>query len=136
MGKGSCCTPGQKRSGSDKTDPGKPFERVSTGSTEHMMLLDGGTFLMGTDDDIGYPDDGEGPIRKVTLDPFYMDQYAVTNAQFSKFISATSYETDANKFGYSYVFHALLSSSTKRTLDMQGRTLIGLEWWYNVDGAD
>ena len=28
-----------------------------------MVLLDGGTFLMGTDDKIGFVDDGEGPFR-------------------------------------------------------------------------
>ncbi|MDF7824246.1 formylglycine-generating enzyme family protein [Pontiellaceae bacterium B12227] len=136
MGKGSCCTPGEKRSECDDGHQGKPFRRISSGSTDHMTLLDGGPFLMGTDDDIGYPDDGEGPIREITLAPFYIDQYAVSNAEFAAFISATNYITDAQKFGYSYVFHLLLSPSQKRTLDMLGRTVMGLEWWYNVEGAD
>ena len=136
MGQGSCCTPGMKRSGTDDNYLGKPFNRISTGSTEGMVRLEGGSFRMGTHDDIGYPDDGEGPIRDVTLRPFYIDPYAVSNADFAKFIDATGYETDANRFGYSFVFHALLSDSTKRTLDMLGRTVMGLEWWYNVEGAD
>lgn len=136
MGNGTCCTPGEKRCGCDDGHLGKPFERIASGFTDHMVRLEGGAFLMGTDDAIGYPDDGEGPVRKITLDPFYIDQFAVSNADFAKFIEATSYETDAEKFGYSYVFHALLSDSTKRTLDMLGRTVAGLEWWYNVEGAD
>jgi len=136
MGSGACCTPGMKRGGSDDDHQGKPFERVITGSTENMVRLNGGGFLMGTDDEISYPDDGEGPIREVSLDPFYMDSCAVSNADFSRFIAATGYSTDAETYGNSYVFHALLSDSTKRTLDMLGRTVMGLEWWYNVEGAD
>ncbi|MDF7806696.1 formylglycine-generating enzyme family protein [Pontiellaceae bacterium B12219] len=136
MGKGSCCTPGKKRCGCDTSREGKPFERISTGSTDRMVRLEGGTFLMGTDDAIGYPDDGEGPVRAVNLNPFYMDQYTVSNADFAKFTEATGYETDAEKFGYSYVFHLLLSPSQKRTLDLLGRTVVGLEWWYHVEGAN
>jgi sulfatase modifying factor 1 len=136
MGYGSCCTPGEKRCGCDTGFHGNPFERVRQGSTVNMVRLEGGAFLMGTADGIGYPDDGEGPVREITLDPFYMDACAVTNAEFARFVEATGYETDASKFGYSYVFHALLKDSTKRTLDLVGRTVVGLEWWYNVEGAD
>ncbi len=136
MGNGTCCTPGKKRCKCDEEDLSKPFERISTGSTENMVRLDGGPFLMGTNETIGYPDDGEGPVREITLDPFYIDQYAVTNSDFQKFTEATQYKTDAEKFGYSYVFHLLLPPSLKRTLDLLGRTVIGLEWWYNVEGAD
>lgn len=115
---------------------GKSFERISAGSTDNMVRLNGGTFLMGTEDRIGYPDDGEGPIREVTLDPFYIDRFAVTNADFQKFIEAVHYETDAEKFGFSYVFHLLIPPSIKRTLALLGRTVNGLEWWYSVEGAD
>jgi formylglycine-generating enzyme required for sulfatase activity len=101
-----------------------------------MVRLDGGPFLMGTEDGIGYPDDGEGPVREVTLDPFYIDRYTVSNEDFERFTKATGYQTDAEKFGNSYVFHALLPPSLKRTLDLLGRKLAGLEWWYDVEGAD
>ena len=136
MGNGTCCTPGEKRCGCDDGRQGKSFARIAAGSTDNMVHLEGGTFLMGTEDEIGYPDDGEGPVREVTVNPFHMDQYAVSNADFARFIEATAYETDAEKFGYSYVFQALLSDSQKRTLDLLGRTLQGLEWWYHLEGAD
>ena len=136
MSKGSCCTPGRTDCEGEGEPENKPFERVYSGSTDHMVRIPGGAFLMGTDDDIGYPDDGEGPIREVTVDPFYMDQCSVSIAEFSTFIEASGYETEAQRFGTSYVFHALLTDSTKRTLDMLGRTVLGLEWWYNVEGAD
>ena len=124
MEKGSCCTPGEKRCHCGS--PAKPFERVRSGLTDGMVRLEGGAFLMGTEDNIGYPSDGEGPVRQITLDPFYIDACAVSVAQFAAFIDATGYQTDAEKFGYSYVFHALLPDSR----------LAGLEWWYHVEGAD
>ena len=136
MGKGSCCVPGEKRCGCADDPSDRPFGRVSAGATEGMVRLAGGSFLMGADDEIGYPEDGEGPIRAITLDPFYIDAHAVSNAEFARFIEATHHETDAERFGYSYVFHLLLAPSLKRTLDLMGRTLAGLEWWYHVEGAD
>lgn len=136
MSKGSCCTPGERRCGCEEGLQGRPFERIRSGTTDNMVRLDGGAFLMGTEDRIGYPADGEGPVREVQLDPFYIDACAVSTAEFQRFVEATGYETDAEKFGYSYVFHALLPPSTKRTLDLLGRTLAGLEWWYHVEGAD
>jgi formylglycine-generating enzyme len=41
---------------------------------------------MGTADPIGYPDDGEGPVRTVTLSPFRIAPAAVTNASFTVFV--------------------------------------------------
>lgn len=91
---------------------------------------------MGTNDRIGYSADGEGPVRKVTLDPFYIDACAVSVCEFGRFVDATGYRTDAERFGYSYVFHALLPEDTRRILFMMGRTIAGLEWWMHVEGAD
>ena len=63
-----------------------------------MELLEGGTFLMGTDDHIGFPADGEGPVREVHLDPLYVGACAVTNAEFSRFVKATRHKTEAEVF--------------------------------------
>lgn len=62
--------------------------------TTSMVRLEGGVFTMGTDSDVGFPQDGEGPAREVTIDTFYIDKYAVTNAQFLKFVRETGYTTD------------------------------------------
>ena len=35
---------------------------------------------MGTESSEANPLDGEGPVRMVTLDPFYIDTYPITNA--------------------------------------------------------
>src|SRR5699024_791274 len=76
---------------------------------------------------------GEGPIRDVTVDPFYIDAYAVTNAEFKAFIEDTDYVTDAEKFGWSFVFHLLVSPKTKQHVT---QAVAGTPWWLVVEGAD
>ncbi len=52
-----------------------------------MVLVPAGEFWMGSDE---YDD--EKPRHRVHLDAFYMDKYAVTNAQFRAFLDARGYE--------------------------------------------
>jgi len=49
--------------------------------------------MMGTDDP-GIPQDGEGPQRRVRLDPFYIEEHEVTNKQFQHFTNQTGYITE------------------------------------------
>lgn len=97
-----------------------------------MVLLPGGTFRMGDDSRRGFAADGEGPVREVTLDPFYIDECAVTNRQFADFVNATGYKTEAEKFGWSYVFEMLLPPFSAPHL--MGRVQ-GTPWWFGVKGA-
>jgi formylglycine-generating enzyme required for sulfatase activity len=60
-----------------------------------MVWIPGGEFTMGTDSDIGWPD--EKPAHRVKVDGFWMDETEVTNAQFRKFVQATGYVTTAEK---------------------------------------
>nr|WP_246880460.1 formylglycine-generating enzyme family protein [Sporosarcina sp. 6E9] len=101
-------------------------------SKENMVYLPGGKFLMGTNDTVGFPDDGEGPIREVSVKPFYIDKFAVTNAQFAKFIEASNYRTEAEEFGWSFVFYSFLSDSTAKKVT---QTVAGTPWWTVVEGA-
>ncbi|MCL6625759.1 MAG: formylglycine-generating enzyme family protein, partial [Alicyclobacillus shizuokensis] len=82
----SCCTPGRKgSSGCVQITHGGATKHV----TSDMIYLPGGDFLMGTDSNEGFPDDGEGPVHKVTLKPFYIDACTVTNAEFRLFVQET-----------------------------------------------
>jgi len=58
-----------------------------------MVWIPGGTFMMGSNDH--YPE--EAPAHQVTVDGFWMDQYTVTNAQFSRFVEDTNYVTSAER---------------------------------------
>lgn len=66
-----------------------------TVSTEGMVWIKGGEYMMGAADGDGRPD--EYPQHKVKLDGFWIDITEVTNAQFKKFIDATGYITTAEK---------------------------------------
>ena len=94
--------------------------------------LPGGEFFMGTDSNIGHKADGEGPARKVKVDPFSIDCYTVTNQDFQEFIENTGYVTDAERYGWSFVFHLLISEETKRKVT---QVVQQSSWWYVVEGA-
>lgn len=89
---------------------------------------------MGTEDSDGWPDDGEGPVRTVELSPFWVDETAVTNAQYAEFVEATGYRTEAERFGWSYVFQLLVPGKLLRKLRGE-RRVQGLQWWVAVEGA-
>ncbi len=131
----ACCTPDAGRPQKPTTEK-YPFERVSQGSTEGMSLVEGGPFLMGTDYADGFSQDGEGPIREVSISAFYIDQHSVTNTEFQRFSKETGYQTEAEEFGWSFVFWLLIPAHRRKVLQGRGETVMGLEWWYRVEGAD
>ena len=95
-----------------------------------LVTLAGGEFTMGSDAGLGYPGDGEEPARKVTVDPFRIDKFAVTNEQFARFVDATGHVSEAERFGWSFVFAGLLPDDFVET-----RGVVGAEWWRQVYGA-
>ena len=129
----ACCVPSKARAEnlalSQELSAKRP--RVSSGSTEGMALLSGGRFLMGTNDASGFPADGEGPVREIKLDPFFMDVVPVTNESFAAFVAATSYRTEAERFGWSFVFVGDLAVVAE-----ESKSVPGIEWWRSVNGAD
>ena len=125
-----CCAASRPSSGSVANQRPTVDRRVEGASREGMVRLPGGKFLMGTDDGKGFPADGEGPVRKVRLDPFWIDRCAVTNTGFASFVEDTSYKTEAEAFGWSFVFHGFLSPKA-RTKGVAG----GAPWWRAVEGA-
>ena len=101
----------------------------------NLIKLSGGSFLMGNEQD-SYPADGEDPVREVNLSPFYISSTTVTNAEFAKFVTATDYETTAEKnldgeAPWSFVFAGLLPDNFAPT-----RGVLGAEWWRQVEGAN
>ena len=95
-----------------------------------MIPIEGGSFLMGTQDTDSIAADGEGPIRECSVDSFYLNRYTVTNEQFREFVRATGYVTEAQRFGWSFVFRAPVSS---QEADPERAQV--LRWWRPVDGA-
>ena len=58
-----------------------------------MLWIEGGTFHMG--EAAAYPE--EGPVHAVAVGGFWMDAFAVTNADFAEFVDATGYRTVAER---------------------------------------
>lgn len=131
-----CCVPDRQRAAQLARSRQASAERTraTAGSTTGMVRLDGGTFLMGTDSDVGFPRDGEGPVREVTLDAFYMDACPVTNQQFHEFVRATGYRTEAERFGWSFVFQGHIPP--QRRSELVDATVSGVNWWCKVASAD
>lgn len=88
---------------------------------------------MGTDYPDGFPADGEGPVRAVTLSPFALDRTSVTNRMFREFIEATGYRTEAEHFGWSFVFWSHIPPERFRQLVED--TVSAAPWWCRVSGA-
>src|SRR5699024_1163105 len=86
---------------------------------------------MGTEDVEGFPADGEGPIREIEMRAFQMDKTAVTNEQFQTFVQETNYVTEAEQFGWSFVFHLFVSDKIKKRAERAAQT----PWWIAVPGA-
>jgi formylglycine-generating enzyme len=61
--------------------------------TEGWVWIPGQTAVVGSDDH--YPE--EAPAHAVTVEGFWMQKCAVTNAQFAEFVSATGYLTVAER---------------------------------------
>ena len=126
-----CCVPSKERLArlEFSKQAASARERVTKGSTDGMVLLDGGRFLMGTESPEAFPADGEGPVRPVTVDGFYMDSRPVTNEQFREFTKATGYKTESERFGWSFVFH------THVPKELIEDRAFGVEWWCKINGS-
>jgi sulfatase modifying factor 1 len=130
-----CCA--ASRNITDTSENTAQFEEASQTFAEwfrnRLVLIEGGEFQMGTESSEGFPADGEGPVRKVKLNAFYISPYAVTNTNFKAFVDQTGYVTEAEHFGWSYVFHLLASEEVKSKVKQVPQ---GVPWWLPVEGAN
>jgi sulfatase modifying factor 1 len=129
-GKPSCCAkrpagePAAASAAADITPSQTPVAR-------RWSPLIGGSFRMGSDDR-RFPDDGEGPVRNVSLSFFAIACHTVSNLQFAEFIRRTGYTTDAERYGWSFVFEGLLPNEARRqSLNRAAET----PWWVAVPHA-
>ena len=125
-----CCTAGRAEArGAEPTAP--PVAPRGTPVAHRWRRLAGGTFLMGSRGG-GFPEDGEGPVRRVSLRGFAISAYAVTNARFADFVRETGYVTDAERCNWSFVFHAFVPPETRRRVT---KVPADTPWWLPVPRA-
>ena len=90
-----------------------------------------GRFRMGSESRAVIPEDGEGPVHEVELDGFTIDATTVRNRDFAAFVAATGYRTEAERHGFSAVFHLLVAAEDRDILSRAAAT----PWWIGVRGA-
>lgn len=113
-----------------------------------MVLIPGGEFSMGGINPAGMSDGGKEnmndarPVHRVLVDPFYMDETEVTNAQFAAFVKATGYITVAEKKPSAEEFPgvpeeqlvagAIVFTPPPRKVPLNNY----YQWWAYVNGAN
>jgi sulfatase modifying factor 1 len=128
-----CCVPdGRNRPNRNSENSISPesIDVVASGQKRPCRLVEipAGRSFMGTNRPL-LSMDGEGPFRKVTVGSFSVDPHAVTNQWFGQFVGETGYITDAERFGWSVVFH-------KHLPDPAGLPrVVNAQWWVRVEGA-
>ena len=112
----------------------KTPSRINFHKKKHsrMILIEGGNFLMGSDSKAVFKEDGEGPVREIEIESFYLSETAVTNTEFATFVRETKYRTDAEKFGWSFVFHTFIHPYPSNS---QFQSPHGTPWWKKVEGS-
>ncbi|KAM9320932.1 inactive C-alpha-formylglycine-generating enzyme 2 [Gastrophryne carolinensis] len=103
---------------------------LSHGEDDSMVTLHGGKFQMGTD--ASDPKDGEGPAKQVTVRPFAIDKYPVTNSDFREFVRAVKYKSEAETFGWSFVFEDFVSDELRKKVTQK---IESAPWWLPVERA-
>ena len=130
----ACCGPQRPKTKihSGRRNGARNKPRSLGRAPKNLITLQGGSFRMGTDTTEGFPDDGEGPAREVSVSHFRISPHAVTNAEFSLFTKATRYKTEAELFGWSFVFHLFVPEETAARIE---KVVEITPWWWPVDGA-
>lgn len=105
---------GRASSPPDSSQASARVAHSAADAPDGMVFVKGGTFLMGANDGMPY----EAPEHETSVRSFWMDEHETTVAEFAKFVAATGYRTEAEKFGWSGVFNLKTGE------------------WERVDGAD
>ncbi|MGW2743937.1 formylglycine-generating enzyme family protein [Streptomyces sp. NPDC001450] len=127
-----CCGPSRPATPASESPTGAARVCAGEGYPDRvgMVLLEAATFLMGSHDKWAVQADGEGPVHDVTLGPYWIDRCAVSNADFGAFTAATGYVTEAERYGWSFVFAGLLPPGFPDT-----RAAAAAPWWRQVHGS-
>ena len=97
-----------------------------------MILIKENDYTIGTNSSEGISLDNEGPSINIHIESFYISSTTITNKEFYEFVDDTGYVTEAEKFGWSFVFHYFVSETDRKN----SRITQELPWWFAVPGAN
>ncbi len=122
----SCCAPSR----SDGQLGSSAVSTKKANFTFESVMIPGGKAFLGTSTPF-IRDEGESPLRKRPVKPFRISRTTVTNAEFEAFVLDTGYQTEAEQYGWSFVFWSDVPKTIPET-----KGVAGVEWWRRVDGAN
>jgi formylglycine-generating enzyme required for sulfatase activity len=130
-----CCVAGCTERPTTAVEPAAGRLEVATrpNPVRHLWSpVIGGAFGMGASQPGRFPLDGEWPQRNVVVSEFSIACHAVTNAHFADFVRDTGYVTDAERFGWSFVFESLVPLAELRLIEKRS---VETPWWIAVPRA-
>jgi sulfatase modifying factor 1 len=101
-----------------KEPPAYVIPQKDVKAPEGMVYVSGGNVRIGSEEGFEH----ERPMFWATVKPFFMDKSPITVGEFRKFIKATDYQTNADKFGNAGIIH----ESTDKTWILKD----GANWEY------
>jgi len=111
-----------------KLDEGTSPQLSHHAHRKNAVRIIGGESFIGTQSP-EIPADGEFPRRPANVKDFLLSPFTVTNDQFARFVAETKYRTEAENFGWSYVFVGLVNNFRSKSSEQ-------LPWWAPIDGAN
>lgn len=124
----ACCSPRREIPTSQAYQ--NPIQVNVSNKTYKHIKVPGGQALVGTDKP-QILEDGEGPLKNKRIKAFKIGVTAVTNEDFLTFVEDTGYVTEAEIFGWSFVFWAQVPEDYDTNMGSRGA-----QWWRRVDGAN
>jgi formylglycine-generating enzyme len=125
-----CCSPGRDGDNLVPRESLAQAPRVDRPLSD-AISIPGGRFEMGAVAEGAHLEDGEGPIHTVELQAYRISATCVTNDEFSRFVAATGYVTESERYGWSFVFAGLLPDDFEPT-----SAVAAAPWWRVVHGTD
>ncbi|XP_077361221.1 inactive C-alpha-formylglycine-generating enzyme 2 isoform X3 [Festucalex cinctus] len=101
---------------------------AATAQEDVMVAIPGGRMIKKRSSD-GAEDKDETEIE---LSSFLLDKVPVTNSAFREFVRDQKYKTEAEKFGWSFVFQDFVSDDVKSKVT---HTIKSAPWWLPVQRA-
>jgi formylglycine-generating enzyme len=127
----ACCVPARR----DQV-PAAAARRIAPGAAAdaltNLIPIGACTFTMGSEGPDAVPADGEGPVRRVSLDNFSIAATTVTNRAFGAFVRATRYVTDAERLGSSFVFYLQVPFEYRKHVR---QAVKDTPWWLSLADA-
>jgi formylglycine-generating enzyme required for sulfatase activity len=97
----------------------------------HYILIPGGEYIVGAKK----PEKDEKPEQLISLSPFYIGRFPVTNGLFQIFVEKTGYKTVAEKIGYGNVYYGRFQRKKDETTGLITSTWNSSLYCETVEGA-